>query len=85
MLCFGFESVGKIVSLGCRQSYCSNHVEDHFLERRNRFEQLVNDYNLLYETFRNVEQRLNGDQREKIQKELCAIKFKFIENQKSPK
>ncbi|CAF0848654.1 unnamed protein product [Adineta ricciae] len=74
---------GLLTCNGCRRSYCSDHVEDHFLERRNRFEQFVNEYNLLYDTFRNVEQRLNGDQREKVQKELSEIKFRFLENQKS--
>ncbi|CAF0796970.1 unnamed protein product [Adineta ricciae] len=75
---------GLLTCNGCRQSYCSNHIDDHFLERHNRFEQFVNEYNLLYDTFRNVEKRLNGDQREKVQKELSEIKFKFLENQKSP-
>ena len=79
--CFGLYS-------GCRGNFCSKHSVEHTDELRNRFEEIINQYNTVKdifdgykETFSDVQWKLI----EELGKECKEIKDQIDQCQKTPK
>ncbi|UJR20537.1 hypothetical protein I4U23_023664 [Adineta vaga] len=70
-------SNGLFTCNGCRQSFCSNHIEDHSTERRHRFENLTDEYNSIYDRFLEYKQISKYYQWRGIEKKLYKIKSEF--------
>lgn len=83
----GFHSNDSLIYLGCRRSFCSNHIADHSNDLRNRFEEIINEYNFVNDIFREYKQNSNDFQWKinENQKELNEIKFEIHGNEKISK
>jgi hypothetical protein len=77
-----------LIYLGCRQNFCSNHIIDHSNELQNRFEQIINEYNIINEIFNEYKQKSNDFYWKIIhqqEKKLNEIKLQINESQKTSK
>jgi len=77
-----------LIYSGCRQHFCSNHIIDHTNELRNRFEQIVNEYNFVKDIFDGYKQKFSDSHWKLIDefgKELNEIKDQIDQYQKTSK
>ncbi len=72
-----------MIYLGCRRNYCGNHIVDHSNELRNRFEEIINEYNIINEIFLNYKQKSSDFYCQ--EKEINEIKLQINEYQKTSK
>ncbi len=78
----------NLIDLGCRQHFCPNHIVDHINELRNRFEEIVNEYNLVKEIFDVYKQKFSDSHWKltgELEKELNEIKNEINQCQKTSK
>ncbi|CAF1101989.1 unnamed protein product [Rotaria sordida] len=77
-------SNGLFTCNGCQQSFCLNHITSHSNELYNRFEQIMNEYNLVNDIFLDYKKRTNDIQwkLQKREKEINQIKSQINEYQK---
>ena len=74
--------------LGCQQHFCANHSVDHTNELRNRFEDIVNQFNLVKDMLDDYKHRFSDRHWKLIQdlgKDLNEIKNQIDQCQKSSK
>ncbi len=70
----------SLIYLGCQRSFCTNHIGDHSNELRNRFEEIVNEYNSVKDILRDYKQNSHD-----LQCKINEIKLEIHEKQKLSK
>ncbi len=77
-----------MIYVGCGRHFCTNHLIDHTNELRNRFEEIINEYNIINEIFHDYKEKFKDSHTEiihKQEKEFNQIRFEINENQKTSK